>query len=119
MSPVVSGAGALDLIGSEIRDDFLAERREDFSRVQLRPNRGLFQPSAEDYGVALARTIQQQNRRLYRKLLKRAKAARGLVPVTNDKGDAKRALAQIVGASGRQRRKARKAIQRAMREQQS
>lgn len=52
---------------------------------------------------------------LWRELVKRARRARGLVPVTSDKGDAKRALTLIVGSSGRQRRKARKAIQRAMR----
>lgn len=55
---------------------------------------------------------------LWRKLVKAARKAEGRTPITTDAGDAKRALTQLVGTSGRQRRNARKAIQRAMRAQQ-
>lgn len=72
----------------------------------------LAQPSAD---LVMVQRIKRENPALYRKLLKLAKKARGNQPIRTDKGDAKRALTLLVGASGRQRRKAKKAIQRAMR----
>lgn len=85
MSPVISSNGALEMIAAEIKDDFMLAR------------------------------LKHERPALWRELVKKAKQARGLTPITTDKGDAKRALTLIVGSSGRQRRKARKAIQRAMR----
>lgn len=58
--------------------------------------------------------MKQQHPALWRKLIKAARKAEGRTPIRSDKGDAKRALTQLVGTSGRQRRKARKGIQRAM-----